>query len=93
MHHDVAYVILPAAAFLRLVDRPQVDDRVQPEVAEELRVGGGQRVGTVGAEQPPPLHGSAVERLVAAEVAEVEGALEREVAQSVRGRRRRVVDR
>ena len=93
MHHDVADVILPPAALLRLVNRAQVDDRVQSEVAEELRVGVGQRVRTVGAEQPPPLHGSAVERLVAAEVAEVERALEGEVAQGVRGSLRRVFDR
>ena len=61
---------------------------VQSEFDEQLRIAVGERVRAVGAEQPPPLHGPAVERLVAAEVAEVERALEREVAHGLRGRGR-----
>ena len=48
-----------------------------PKPRRNLPIGGAQPVHPIGAEQPAPLNCAAVSRAVAAEVAQVEGAIER----------------
>ena len=81
-----SWILLRDDGLLNLVGHAQIEDRPQPVRPQGLDVAGRQAIEAVGAEERVPTHGATVLDGVAAEVAEVEHAGERDAARLRDGR-------
>src|ERR1700741_1882676 len=77
MNHDLLKSAGRARAF---VDAPKIEGASHAKRAHDVDVGSGEMAEMIGAEHPPPAQGTAIARGIAAEIAEIAGALQVEMA-------------